>query len=423
MKIKKLFFFIYCLLPSLLFSQNEPLIKVLNKSVLDSPINKIYETFKQGDKTILLGDTRSKGDLNILIIVFDSLGNKIKDQVVGEKNVFERPVTLVEKGGGNKYLLSNVFEENKKKLILFHLDDQYQIIDKDEIPIQNNSEGKSMIINRELAIINISVLDDNGDIYPSLITYNLNTKTIDKEFSLKKENNLMPPKKQRSTLFKTNEDGKLLKSGMVETLKSQNSYRTCNQILFSNSNKEEMVLLGYESTDEISDFWSCKINGEEIVWDKIYASKIGGDEGVDLLALKNETYLLSGVGYTKKFDENYHLRTLLINSRGDIIKEHKVKNKSRTFYKKATVLSSNKIIVLGQSEVVKYNEVLFGEKIEETEISLYFYNENLTLKSEAHFPVATASKVIGLVPFNKQLMGVFYLENEKNSFMKLAIEN
>lgn len=416
--MKKIILLFLVLIPLILIGQETVSIDLKSNSTIDCPINKFYESFTDGEDVIVLSDTREAGDLNILISIFDKTGNKVSDVLIGKDNAYERPIGLSKIKNGTRHLLSNIYENGKTELVLFTLDQSYSVLSQKEIATSGISEGNAMIINGDILIIAASNMGEDGGTYLKIIEYNLTTENVVKEYSLDQQNSNIKEKPETRTKFNENNE----KVGEITVMSQNKLYKMCNSLQFTNNEKNEILLTGYENSELITDFWACLIKDGQIQWERIYDSQIGGDECQSLFALDNGTFLLSGVGYTKRKEENYTIRNLIINKSGDLLKEERLKEKTRTFHKGAIRLSDNRYAFLGQAETVEYSNFLFNNTIKSTGILVAIKDENLNLLGRKNIDINTEQEVLGFVKFSDNLLGVFHKEETTIGIMKLKLK-
>lgn len=397
-KMRLQFLFLLVLTCHLSFGQGKSLVNLISYSMIDCPVNKVYHSFNENKKTYVISDTRQDGDLNILISIFDEEGILIDQKVIGKKNTFDRPVKLTTCFGEVRYLLSNIFEGGESQLILYTLNKNFSIISEQKIAIDGLSEGTDMIVEQDLATISVSILDDAGNLFPSVLSYNLRIQKIESQFNLPIKNSVVS---NREDLFPNNKLYK--KNNEIKSLKPNNEY----------------LLVGYENNEFVTDFWACKIQQEKVEWEKMYYSEIGGDEGMNVFMLDSGKFILSGIGYTKRKDENYMIRSILLNGKGDVVKEQYCKEKTRTFYRGGRQINSDYIVLLGQAENVEYTSV--NSKVSSSSALIVIYNQTLDEVFRKDFETINSDEILDIVVFSNERFGVIYKLAGKTGLMKFQL--
>lgn len=342
------------------------------------PINKIYSINEIDNKIIVLADTRGKGKLDAQIILLNKKGEILEEHLIGEKENYNRPVSIIyEKEKTIYHLIINTNEDGKNKMFYHQMNANFQLVNKHFIELNGFEEVNDFILSGDNLIITASKIDKENNLFPSIIYWSIGEKAIQSEIVLDKSNS---PRKMEETT----------------TINSKNFYRnsklmkTCNQLKIIN-NDQELILAGYENSDYVTDFWVCKIIGKEVVWEKVYNSKLGGDEAFDVFPVKNG-FLIGGVDYTKIFELNYRSKLIHIDFEGEIKKEFFQKDLMRSFYKQTIKSHAGNFILLSQEEDVNYKTLLDESELA-MDVSLSLIDSELNLISKLHHKTQGKEKV------------------------------
>ncbi|MFK7907659.1 MAG: hypothetical protein AB8B69_21150 [Chitinophagales bacterium] len=384
--------------------------------ITSHPVGEIHKSYFVNNEVVLLANTRSTKNLSVLLLIMDEQGNLKSEKTIGkEVNSYEHPVALC-KNENEFYLLANRIRNGNKSLVFYHLDAQYESISEKEIFIPGLEEGTAMIQKSKHRLwITATVQDDEMNYYPKLIEFDIESKQIINEINLNKKNE-MPSKELERVVQIDAKTSKRL--GSVLVTPNQFKSKICNNMICSTASCEELVLVGYETTDNNTDFWVAKMKQGVVSWEKLYKTQLGGDEAFDVF-IQDNNYLVLGLEYTKIVAKNYELKRMLLDENGKVLSQQNFKDDTRTFYKRTKKVGNN-YVLLGQSENAEYDTVHFSRKINSSDISLTVLSQNLE-KSKTHtFRTEEREAVETMVVLPDNRLYVFYKIGD--SLMKLEVK-
>lgn len=379
-------------------------------------IGEVYKSYFINNEVVVLANTRSPQNLSVLLLIMDKQGGLKLEKKIGNKaNVYEHPIALCQ-NGNELYLLSNRIQQDNKSLIIYYLDANYEPISKKEIFTSGLVEGTAMIgKNEHRLLITATVQDGQMSHYPRLIEFDTENKEIINETNLNNKNEI--PNKELETVPQL-DPNTLEVIGKRQVPPNPFKSKVCNNMICTTASCEELLFVGYETTDKVTDFWVAKMESGELAWEQLYKTEIGGDEAFDVF-LQDSNYFVTGLEYTKIIAKNYELRTMLLDENGKIVNEQNFKDNTRTFYKRAKKVGNN-YVLLGQSENVEYDTVHFSRKVNSANVSLTVLSQNLE-KSKTHtFKTKEKVEVETMVGLPDNRLYVFY--KVEGSLMKLEVK-
>lgn len=323
-------------------------------------INFIYRLTTHNSNGLLLADTRfDSGDLDGLLIYFDENGKILKEIRVGRTNSFESIVDLVKYENGYYLLLNSVSQQYQTSLLLYHLDKDLLITSTEDISISGMDEASAVTFDptrNELKII-VSITDDNENIFPRLVSYDIENKTqsfldFNKKTRPEKEDEsaqtIMVIKDGKQTVQKLTR-AQMKAMGMKSF--TDNVNKSCASIRFANENYDELLITGTENSSTITDFWVAKVVDNEIVWEDRYPTDVGGDNGKSTFKTK-DGYITFGHEYTKKIDRYYSYRALILDHNGKETDAKEFDTGKKDWFKDVEQLGEQYFLMIGQSQLI-----------------------------------------------------------------------
>ena len=323
-------------------------------------INHIYRLTTHNNDGLLLADTRfDNGDLDGLLVHFDLNGKVLKEIRVGLINSFERIVGLTKYDNGYYLLLNSVNEKHEASLLLYHLDKDLIITSTEEIEITEIETANAVAFNpisNELKIV-VSVTDKEKNTFPRLVSYHVESK-VQSYFDLNQKNR--PEKENESAKMVTViKDAKQTQQkptpaqmkamGMKSSVDPFN--KECVSIEFLDENYDELLITGLENSSTITDFWVAKVMDNQIIWEGIFPTDIGGDEGKSTFKTK-DGYIVFGYEYTKKIDHHYSYRALILNKNGKETAAKEFNTGKKDWFKDVERLGESYFLMFGQTQSV-----------------------------------------------------------------------
>ncbi len=342
--IKYIFILFFC--TSTLYGQNISLLSD-NKLKTQHKINTVHHIEKIDNRIFLLCDVQTPNEprFDILLIEIDEKGIVLSEKIIGKTQRNEFPISIHITEAKEYILVANTvsFESKRKKsLNIYLLDNQLNTTSETPVIIPNLEWGTSSVYNPITKnIVCVSLIEsetDKSDIFSIVTQYNLNKKAIVSQTILNKNNRV---KKPVEVVFR-DQKGNFMKK---RTINLDNGHaKFCKNIRLLDQKNNHLLLVGYETSNTVTDFWVAKLEQDKVVWEYQYPTKYGGDEGEMGFLTKEGNYIIFGHEYTKSLDVLFDYRTLLLNSKGEKIKNY------HYFYKMASLDRFKDVVQLNEAE-------------------------------------------------------------------------
>ena len=359
--IRKLHLLAFCILFSSIALAQQLNIEHVSDLKISHPINHIYKLISNNNSAILVADARfDKGDLDGFLIQFDLEGKVLKELRIGKAITFERIVNVCKNAEGYYLLMNSVEQNGKASLILYNLDNSLNIVSEEVIVIPEMQSANTMIFNPEKYLLEIvvSISDHQNNTFPRLVQYNLADKTMSHlDFKLKNRPGKIGEADADTPVIETNGNkvnqkmtpDQLRERGLSMLMFKVN--KECVNIQFANNSYKELLLSGWENSKTITDFWIAKVVDNAIVWEDMFTTKIGGDEGK--FTFKTDYgYLVVGHEYTKNDGSFYSYRTLALDNNGTKLSEQKFDTGNKDWFKDLIQIDEKHFLLFGQSQEI-----------------------------------------------------------------------
>lgn len=303
-------------------------------------INQIYDLIMVGNDGLLIGDTRLDGDdLDGLLVHFNLNGRVLKEIRLGRTDSYERIVKLEKTENGYYLLMNSVKKDGTKRLLFYQLDSTLAILSSEVIDIPNLTANAMTYDEKRKALMIVASIEVEERNFPRLITYDLATKKVIQTLDFNKKN-----------------DAEGLKFSSSKWIKK------CHAIRFSDEKYSELILTGQENSANDSDFWVAKVIDNQIIWEDIFPTAIGGDEGHSTFKTPSG-YLSLGHEYTKKPSIYYTFRTLSLDQNGQEVHSEQFNKGKKDWFKDVIRLGEKHFVMFGQSQIATSKTIFEEEKI------------------------------------------------------------
>jgi hypothetical protein len=393
--------------------------------------------------------------VGVALMLFDLNGKLVKEQLFDNEKYNYKAASIIQKEG-HYYLLLNRMEtaNNRKSMLLFSTVggspdvSTFPIFyEEDErtsvITTENLFEGTSMIVNNGV-FITASIIDEKDNLYPILIGHNIITKRTESILTFDKKNDFEAIEKEAAEIDNTskirvNQNGKvqyLTEAEMIEkgiTTKEKQIAKVppllkeCKKIKLTETN--EILLVGQQNSINNSDFWVTKMiynqDGFDIVWEDIYKSKYGGDEGHDIYKTKNG-YLVFGLDYTKRIDSYYSYRVVALDENGQETANQKFNSGGKDWFKGVVEIGGEQqqFLLFGQTQTVTLPKSMFEEEtINTSNLWMILVDENGEKMSELMQETETLEEAILLGKISDDTVFGLYLSDENLKMIMISTNN
>jgi hypothetical protein len=398
-------------------------------------INKIYESYIFDKEIVLLSDNRTVDDLDILIVVLNQKKEIIREQIIGTKGAYDRPIGLIKKEEGY-WLCANSVKNGERLFKIYELDKEFIPINYNAVDIKNLSEVTTIHYdaNKENLIFTATIIDAL-EMYPRLIKYDLANHSIVESIDLDSRNDDKLAINEKKTVpvvigidEKTN---KLITKGYKEVEQYNALSKECNQIKCINDDCSEMMLIGQEISVNFTDFWVTKIKDNQVVWEKMYKTRLGGDVAMDVfLDKKSKNSLVGGIGYNKMLLENkdhyYHYRVLQLDENGALLNSNlyksTYKSSTRSMYSQMQQVGDS-YLMSGYTQDKTYSGKTFAEDDIMTPSNLYLVlvNKDGTLKTEKVIETQSVDIPYSSVVLSEEKMLLIFSRDERMKILEVNI--
>ena len=138
--------------------------------------------------------------------------------------------------------------------------------------------------------------------------------------------------------------------------------KECTNIQFANDTYHEILLTGLENSKTLTDFWTAKVVDGKMIWEDRYPTEIGGDEGKATFK-SEEGYIVFGHEYTKRKDTYYSYRMLLLNENGEEVDAKKFDTGKKDWFKDVVKVDEGIFFMFGQTQSITFPQTMSESEI------------------------------------------------------------
>ncbi len=337
-----------------------------------------------------VGNIRVNGDLDVYLFKFNSKGELLQEQKIGEAKSFERGTAIVWDGKQFTVLVNKAIN-NQPQIELLYLSKDFEIVDRLDLSHNKKRAGESMTqtTDNEL-LISFSYEESPENYFPLAVLVDSKKQVISQtkmdynnpsEFKIPDTSNL--PKAMQAQLANFSTELLKLPVNMVDI-------------------NDKIYVLGSENTDNFGDNWAaCLDKKGNILWEKLYEKK--KEPGVDFLSsaleASGEHIAFFGQHYNKKNNLDYNFNYLLVDKNGDLLLNKRYSLGFDEQFGNAQKVGDN-FLLCGFVNEEPVKEGWVGDNIQDVNIWLLLINENGDKLHELYLKKQGFQRLIDTVKIN-----------------------